>query len=98
MVQTSLRVQLHHLLSCWETRHEAWYPKGGDGDYALANPHNFQSMFKAGQLIPAILLDLASLLTSIQQGQATDPLSAAHINHLQSKEPPVVSLSAKPDP
>ena len=59
------------------------YPKGGDGAYALANPHNFQSMFKAGQLIRAIILDSASLLTSIQQGQLTDPLSSAHISRLQ---------------
>ena len=41
-------------------------------------------MFKAGQLIQTILLDSASLLTSIKQGQVTDPISAAHINRLQS--------------
>ena len=58
-------------------------PQGGDSAYALANPHNFQSMFKAGQLIRAILLNSASLLTS-KQGQVTDPISAAHINRLQS--------------
>jgi len=37
----------------------------GTKPYALANPHNFQSMFKAGQLLQAIILDSASLLISI---------------------------------
>ena len=46
-------------------------------------------MFKAGQMIWAILLDSASLLTSIEQGQVTDPISAAHIDWLQSN--PIVS-------
>src|SRR5882724_5925218 len=40
------------------------YPHG-ENSYALANLHNFQSMFKAGQLLQAIVLDSASLLISI---------------------------------
>jgi Integrase zinc binding domain/Integrase core domain len=55
-------------------------------------------MFKAGQLIRTIILDSASLLTSIQQGQATDPLSAGHISRLESGEQAVVPPNAKPDP
>jgi Integrase zinc binding domain len=80
------------------TRRGDVYPKGGDGAYTLANPHNFQSIFKTGQLIHAIILDSASLLTSIQQGQGTDPLSAAHINCLQSNKQADVPLNGKPDP
>src|SRR5882724_8444526 len=49
------------------TRHEDDYPHG-ENAYALANPHNFQSMFKAGQLLHAIVLDSASLLVSIRHG------------------------------
>jgi Integrase zinc binding domain len=55
-------------------------------------------MFKAGQPIRATILDSASLLTSIQQGQVTDPLSAAHINRLQSNEQAGVPPNVKPDP
>ena len=64
----------------------------------MANPHNFQSMFKAGQLICAIILDSASLLTSIQQGQLTDPLSSAHISRLKSSNQANLPQDAKPDP
>ena len=46
------------------TRREDVYPRG-ENAYVLANPHNFQSMFKAGQLLRAIVLDSASLLISI---------------------------------
>src|SRR5882724_5652911 len=46
------------------TRHEDVYLHG-ENAYALANPHNFQSMFKAGQLLRAIVLDSAALLVSI---------------------------------
>jgi len=46
------------------THHKDVYPRG-ENTYALANPHNFQSMFKAGQLLCAIVLDSASLLISI---------------------------------
>jgi Integrase zinc binding domain len=55
-------------------------------------------MFMAGQLIRAIILDSASLLTSIQQGQATNPLSAGNISRLQSSEHAEVPPNAKPDP
>jgi len=41
------------------TRRDDVYPRG-ENAYALANPHNFQSMFKAGQLLHAIVLDSVS--------------------------------------
>src|SRR5882724_13698541 len=47
------------------TCHEDVYPRG-ENAYALANPHNFQSMFKAGKLLRAIVLNSASLLISIR--------------------------------
>jgi len=64
------------------TRREDVYPRG-DNAYALANPHNFQSMFKAGQLLRAIVLDSASLLVSIRHGLQTDPFAQAHITRLR---------------
>ena len=62
------------------------YPRG-DNVYALANPHNFQSMFKPGQPLRAIVLDSAVLLVSIKQGLATDPISQAHLRHLRACQP-----------
>jgi len=56
--------------------------------YALANPHNFQSMFKPGQLLWALVLDLASLLISIKQGLATDLIAQAHSQCLRSTSDP----------
>ena len=61
------------------------YPRG-DNVYALANPHNFQSMFKPGQLLRAIVLDSAALLMSIKQGLATDLITQAHLRHLRSHQ------------
>src|SRR5882724_8301819 len=49
------------------TRHKDVYLQG-ENAYALVNPHNFQSMFKAGQLLCAIILDSSSLLVSIRHG------------------------------
>ena len=46
------------------THREDVYPCG-ENAYVLANPHNFQSMFKAGQLLRVIVLDSGSLLVSI---------------------------------
>src|SRR5882724_10650841 len=63
------------------THCEDVYPRG-ENAYALANPHNFQSMFKAGQLLRAIVLNSASLLISIRHGLQTDPIAQAHITHL----------------
>ena len=54
------------------------YPRG-DNVYALANPHNFQSMFKPGQQLRAVVLDSAALLMSIKQGLAMDPIAQAHL-------------------
>ena len=55
-------------------------------------------MFKAGQLIHAIILDSASLLTSIQQGQLTNPLSSALISRLKSSNQVNLPQDVKPDP
>ena len=63
------------------------YPHG-DNVYALANPHNFQLMFKPGQLLRAVVLDSAVLLVSIKQGLATDPIAQAHLCHLWSCQSP----------
>src|SRR5882724_11425283 len=52
------------------------YPQG-ENAYALANPHNFQSMFKAGQLLHAIVLNSTSLLVSIRHGLQTDPIAVS---------------------
>src|SRR5882724_5203647 len=64
------------------TRHEDVYPCG-ENAYALANPHNFQSMFKAGQLLHAIVLDSPSLLVSIRHGLVTDPITQSHLTCLR---------------
>ena len=56
--------------------------------YALANLHNFQSMFKPGQLLRALVLNSASLLISIKQGLATDPIAQEHFQHLLSSSDP----------
>src|SRR5467141_3491359 len=64
------------------THREDVYPRG-ENVYALANPHNFQSMFKAGQLLHAIVLESASLLVSIWHGLQTDPITQSHITCLR---------------
>src|SRR5882724_1250838 len=72
LVGVPLWVQLPDPLPCRTVGHkpdalthrEDVYPHG-ENSYTLANPHNFQSMFKAGQLLCAIVLDSASLLVSI---------------------------------
>jgi len=46
------------------THREDVYPQG-ENAFVLGNLHNFQSMFKAGQLLRVIILNLASLLISI---------------------------------
>ena len=62
------------------------YPHG-DNVYALANPHNFQLMFKPSQLLQAVVLDTAVLLMSIKQGLATDPIAQAHLRQLWACQP-----------
>ena len=62
------------------------YPRG-DNVYALANPHNFQSMFKPGQLLRAVVLDSATLLVSIKQGLAMDPIAQVHLCRLWAHQP-----------
>jgi len=63
------------------THCEDVYPHG-ENTYTLANLHNFQSMFKAGQLLWAIILDSASLLVAIRQGLQTDPIAQSHLTCL----------------
>src|SRR5882724_9318966 len=58
------------------------YPRG-ENAYALANPHNFQSMFKAGQLLRAIVLDSESLLVSIRHGLLADLIAQSHLTRLR---------------
>ena len=78
------------------TRRGDVYPKGGSSNYAEANPHNFQTMFKTGQLLlRAIVLDSASLLSSIKQGIRSDPFAQTHIHRLRQKLPPA---DDRPDP
>src|SRR5882672_1241018 len=64
------------------THREDVYPQG-ENAYALANPHNFQSMFKAGQLLRAIVLDFMALLVSIRHALQTDLIAQSHITCLQ---------------
>src|SRR5882672_3021038 len=60
------------------THQEDIYPRG-ENAYALANPHNFQSMFKAGQLLHAIVINSASLLVSICDGLQTYLIAQSHL-------------------
>ena len=55
----------------------------------LANPHNFQAMFKPGQLLRAVVLDSAALLISIKQGLATDPVAQEYFKRLRTSSMPV---------
>ena len=75
------------------TRREDIYPRG-ENVYALANPHNFHSMFKPGQLLRAVVLDSASLLVSIKHGLVTDPFAQAHMVRLRASNTPVTSGDA----
>src|SRR5882724_2255506 len=81
------------------THREDVYPHG-ENAYVLANPHNFQSMFKAGQLLHAIVLDLALLLVSIRHGLQTDPIAQSHLTHLRVSpdSTTTVPATASPDP
>src|SRR5882724_224993 len=81
------------------TRREDVYPRG-ENAYALANLHNFQSMFKAGQLLHAIILDLASLLISIRHGLQTDLIAQSHLACLRvgPDSTTTVLTTASPDP
>src|SRR5467141_2727269 len=58
-------------------------------------------MFKAGQLLCAIVLDSTSLLVSICHGLQTDPITQSHITHLQvspDSTTTVASTIQLPDP
>src|SRR5882724_8964973 len=81
------------------TCREDVYPHG-ENAYALANPHNFQSMFKASQLLHAIVLNSASLLVSIRNGLQTDSITQSHIRCLQvgPDSTTTISATAPPDP
>ena len=43
------------------TRRWDVYPKGGDGDYAQVNPHNFRPVFTHSQLAPSVRAEYAHL-------------------------------------
>ena len=58
----------------------------------LANLHNFQSMFKAGQLMHTIVLDSASLLVSICHGLQTDPIAQSHLTCLRVSPDPTPTV------
>jgi len=84
LVRVPLWVQLPDTLPCrmvgYQTRcidllQDVYHR--GENAYTLANLHNFQSMFKAGQLLCVIVLDSASLLVSIrtQSFESTRSLS-----------------------
>ena len=75
------------------THREDVYPRG-ENVYALANPHDFHSVFKPGQLLRAVVLDLASLLISIKHGLVTNPFAQAHLARLWSYNPPILSGDA----
>src|SRR5882724_8919017 len=79
------------------TRREDVYPRG-ENAYTLANPHNFQSMFKAGQLLRAIVLDSASLLISIRHGLQTDPIAQSHLTRLRVGPDSTTSVPSTPSP
>src|SRR5882724_11278422 len=81
------------------TCHEDVYPHGYNA-YVLANPHNFQSMSKAGQLLHAIVLNSASLLVSIQHGLHDDPIMQSHLTHLRVSPDSTTTIPAmaSPDP
>jgi len=81
------------------THREDVYPRG-ENAYALANPHNFQSMFKAGQLLRAIILDSASLLVSIRHGLQTDMIAQSHLTRFQvgPDSTTTITATASPDP
>ena len=79
------------------TRREDVYPRGEDA-YALANPHTFQSMFKAGQLFRAIILDSASLLVSIRHGLQTDPIAQSHLTRLRVGPDSTTPVPSTPSP
>jgi len=80
------------------THHKDVYPRG-ENAYALANPHNFQSMFKAGQLLRAIVLDSASLI-SIRHGLQADPIAQSHLTFLRvgPDSTTTTTATALPDP
>ena len=66
-------------------RRDDIYPCGVNA-YALDNPHNFQSRFKPGQLLRAMVLDSAVLLMSIKQCLVTDLTAQAHLHCLRSHQ------------
>ena len=54
------------------TRRPDVYPKGGNGAYAKANPHNLQTIFSAAQLMASITLDQGSIDFRIKQSLPHD--------------------------
>ena len=90
---------IRYCAGCLDTKPDALtcredvYPRG-ENVYALANPHNFHSMFKPGQLLQAVVLNLVSLLILIKHGLITDPFAQAHMARLRSSNSSVTSDDA----
>src|SRR5882724_10764608 len=57
-------------------------------------------MFKAAQLLHAIVLDSASLLISSRHSHQTDPIAQSHLTHLRVSPDSITTVSAMapPDP
>src|SRR5882724_10698520 len=57
-------------------------------------------MFKAGQLLRAIILNSASLLVSIRHGLQTDPIAQSHLTRLRvgPDSTTTITATASPDP
>jgi hypothetical protein len=69
------------------TRRGDVYPKGGDEAYALANPQNFQSVFRTEQLLAAIILDSASVIIAIRHALKDDTFAQERIDILKESPP-----------
>jgi len=75
------------------TRRWDVYPKGGNSDYAMVNPHNFRPIFAQEQLTSslratslatpvlraAIIMDVDQLHEDIRKALPHDPVSASHM-------------------
>ena len=81
------------------TRRPDVYPSQEDKD--SANPQNFQTLLKAGQLVATIrasmLIDSISIVELIREGLSSDPISSQHVQRLQNP-PPSTSPDQSPSP
>src|SRR5947209_14893542 len=70
------------------TRRPDVYPRGGNGAYAKANPHNLQTIFSAAQLMASITLDQGSTDFRIIQSLPHDEYAQTHISRLRNQAEP----------